>query len=653
MSYFKRVITFIVLLLPAVGYSQNSILSLGLWNLTALSGEVKVGGLYGIGDINTYGINNKITTADYYGGIFVKTNSYIWDPSFLTINVDGGYYPESRQDLYLVSPNIYNAINTSKLHLGATLFPKKTITLTTFLNYDNSYDSRENLTDIKTDSKTYGGTLSYRNNFLPLTIAYNNSNWFSKEVLTGREYLYDQKNLNARISKSFWKRDKNDWLYTHNDYYSRDYYLNAIRNVSDNIQLQDGYFLDSAGRSQYNSNIYGTNQHGSDSFKQFRANENFLYKLPYNLTFNSTYDYGYLAQNFEKMQQNAFSSRLSHQLFESLHSGISYEYNNNLETSYHEINDKAGIDLNYTKKTFANGVLSIMYSYNKEFEKMMSSDALLNIANEEYTLSDLVMIKRPYVNTSSIQIKDATGTIIYQLGLDYVLTTIGNYTEIQRIPGGLIPNNANIFVFYSARQPGSYNYNINLNNFTINYSIFSNLLNVYFKTNTAGYSNIHNADALILNYLTENLYGASVKYKSATAGVEYDDYQSNIVPYTMMRYFFTWQGKIKEKFIFSINANLRDYKIPTEVTSRKYGDLNGMFTYSIDNKSKIDINIGYQSQKGEQINLDYYTMRAKYSTVIKKLTFVLGLDAYDRIYLETQKMDYLGAYVQIIKKFKY
>ena len=120
-----------------------------------------------------------------------------------------------------------------------------------------------------------------------------------------------------------------------------------------------------------------------------------------------------------------------------------------------------------------------------------------------------------------------------------------------------------------------------------------------------------------------------------------------------MRYFFTWQGKIKEKFIFSINANLRDYKIPTEVTSRKYGDLNGMFTYAIDNKSKIDINIGYQSQKGDQINLDYYTMRAKYSTVIKKLTFVFGLDAYDRIYLENQKMDYLGAYVQIIKKFKY
>jgi hypothetical protein len=293
-----------------------------------------------------------------------------------------------------------------------------------------------------------------------------------------------------------------------------------------------------------------------------------------------------------------------------------------------------------------------MYTYNKEFEKMKSSDALLNIVNEEYTITDMVLMKRPYIYTSSIEVKDATGTLVYQLGLDYILTTVGDYTEIQRIPGGLIPNNSKIFVFYSAKQPGSYSYNIDLHNFAINYSIFDNLLNVYFKTNRSSFSNIRNADALLLNYLIENVYGTSVKYKSASCGVEYDDYQSNIVPYTMTRYFFTWQGKIKRKFIFSVNANWREYKIPTEITAREYGDLNGMFTYSINDLSKLDFNIGYQSQKGQQINLDYYTARAKYSTVFRRLIFVFGVDAYDRVYLQNQKMDYLGAYFQIIKKFK-
>jgi hypothetical protein len=32
---------------------------------------------------------------------------------------------------------------------------------------------------------------------------------------------------------------------------------------------------------------------------------------------------------------------------------------------------------------------------------------------------------------------------------------------------------------------------------------------------------------------------------------------------------------------------------------------------------------------------------------------VVGADAYNRVYLETQKTNYAGIYVQVIKRFKY
>src|ERR1019366_7891450 len=118
MRYLKIFIASLILLNPIKCFSQQSILSLGMWNISALSGELKVGGLYGGGEINTYGIKNRFTTANYCGGILVKSSSYVWNPNFMTVDIDGGYYPESRQDLYLVSPNIYNMINTSKLHIG-------------------------------------------------------------------------------------------------------------------------------------------------------------------------------------------------------------------------------------------------------------------------------------------------------------------------------------------------------------------------------------------------------------------------------------------------------------------------------------------------------------------------------------------------------
>ncbi len=653
MRHLRKIFVSLILLLPVVCFSQQSILQLGLWNIIALSGELKLGGLYGGGSINTYGIKNNLTETNYYGGIYVKTSSFVWNPNFLTVDVDGGYFPESRQDMYLVSPDLYNVINTKKLHIGATLFPRKIISLSGHINWDNSYDNRENLTNIQTNSKSYGGSLSFRSKYLPLTMNYNQSNWDSREVLTGRDFTYHQKNFEARVNRSFFGRDNNSWVYTHYEYTTKQYTLATIGNRSDNLNLQDGFFLDSSRRSMFNSNILGTIQRGSDSFNQFRANESLFLRFPHKLTFNTAYAFYYLQQWPEKLQQHTVNCLFGHQLFESLHSGLLYEYNGALESSYNEINNRVGIELNYTKKTIADGLLNIQYGYYRINENRRSTDVNLIIQNEPYVISDRVILKRPYTDLNSLVLKDSTQTIIYQLGVDYALNELGNFTEILRIPGGLIPDNGKIFAFYTAIQPGSYSYNINQNNFSINYSLFKGLIDLYYRTIRTEYSQIHHADNLLLDYLTDELVGANLKYKSATVGAEYDKYQSSLVPYRMIHYFFSWQGRYKQKLVFGVNANYRDYKVPSETEHRNFEDLNAMAAYAFNAKSKFDLTIGYQAQQGQQINLDYFSLRAKYSTIIRKLTCVVGADAYNRVYLETQKTNYTGVYFQVIKKFKY
>ncbi len=649
-----RLIMVLVLLHGGIDcFAQSSLLSLGFWNISALSGEIKAGGLYGIGTMNTYGINNKLTTYNYYGGIQLKTASYIWNPNFLTINADGGYYPESRQDLYLVTPNIYNTINTSKLHLSTVLFPKKLFSLSNYLNYDNSYDSRENLTDIKTKSKSWGGQFSLRNKLLPITMSYNQSKWDSKEILTGRDFYYDQKNINAHATKSFGLQDRTELDYTHNDYYRKDFSMIGIQNVSDNLSLINSIYLDSARKSQLNSTVFGTIQKGADNYKQLRENENFFLKLPRHFNFSSSYGYYYISRDPEVLQQHTFNAMLGHQLFQSLHTGLIFDYNYALESTYTEINRKGGIELNYIKKTFAGGLLNVMYNYHRVREVRTSNDELLVVKNEEYTISDRIMLKRPYINLNTIVVKDATGTIIYQQNLDYIVNSIGNFIEIQRVPGGLIQENANVFVFYTAVQPGNYQYDINLNNFSANWGLFNQLIDFYFKTNRNSYDNLKNSDNLILDHLTENIFGGSVKIKSANIGAEYDNYQSTLVPYVMMRYYLMWQGRYKSKLLYTINANWRDYKMPTEDQHRIYRDLNAMMAYSFNQRLRLDINIGYQSQEGRQINLNLYSLRTKLSRNLNQLTLVAGLDAYDRVYLENQKNSYLGVYIQVVKKFKY
>jgi hypothetical protein len=77
-----------------------------------------------------------------------------------------------------------------------------------------------------------------------------------------------------------------------------------------------------------------------------------------------------------------------------------------------------------------------------------------------------------------------------------------------------------------------------------------------------------------------------------------------------------------------------------------------MMAYSFNSVSKVDLTIGSRFQEGQQIDLNMLSARAKYSTIFRKNTFVVGLDAYDRSYTKTQKTNYTGAYFQIIKKFK-
>jgi hypothetical protein len=655
MQFLKKYLSFcVLLLLPELSLAQGGTIPIGIWNITSISGELKAGGRYGFGTTNSYGIDNTTKSYNAFGGVLLKTSSYVWNPSFLKVDIDGGYTPESRQDVYLVFQNHNDMINMRKLHVGGIFFSQKPVSLSTYLNLSDLYDSRENLTDIKTNSKNYGAALSFTNRMLPMSFSYNDTKWDSREINTNRTFSYHQKNFEGRASKSFTVKDKSDLIYTHHDYTREEFDIpTPIRNIADNIQLLNSYFFDSLKTSHFNSNILATNQVGVDSFKQFRATETFYTKLPHNLYLNSSYGYNYVSRPIENLGLHNFATVLSHQLYRSLHTSLIYEYNN-AKDSYHEVNNKGGIALDYTKIIPWNGMLTMSYTYSRMHETRTSQDEYLHIMNEEYSISDTrrTMLKRPYIDSSTIIVKDATGTVIYQNGFDYKLNSVGNFIEIQRVPGGQIQENSNVYVFYTANQPGKYSYDVNVNNFMVNVSLFKRLIGVYFKSNRTGYENINMADYLLLDYLNDNIYGTRLEYKMVTAGAEYDDYQSRYVPYKMTRYYLTLQGNYHQRLLLTMNANMRQYKIPSEETPRIYRDVTGMASYAVSRSTKLDLNVGYQNQEGKQINLDLVTARCRLSTYYRKITFSGGIDYYNRIYLDNQKSSYIGANVQIIKKFK-
>ena len=635
-------------------FAQNNILSLGLWNITSVSGELKAGGLYGQGSTSVYGLYNKSESSKLFGGLLLKTSSYLWNPSFMKIEVDGGYYPQTSRNQYLIFPNYYDVYNAKRLHLSTIFFERKPVSLNLYMNLDQSFDNRENLTDINTNSKSCGGMLALKYKILPMTTTYNESNWDSREVATGRSFTYIQKNWDSRATKSFGKRDRSELIYIKRDYTRKDYNVNPSRNIYDNLELRNNYALDSIRNSYINSDIVGTNQVGVDSYRQLRVAETFMYKLPHDLKLNSGYSYINTQRPNESMIQNNGNLLLSHQLFLSLHSDLIYEYIGTKESTYTEDNNKIGASVSYSKKIPTNGNFTLTYAYSLTHEDRKSADVNLEVMNEPYVLADnqVVLIKVPSVILSSVVIKDVTGTITYQQYLDYVLIQYNNYTEIRRVPGGQIPNNATVYLFYSATQPGQVQYDLNSNNFMASVTLFGQFLNLYYTNFSQSYFNTKNTDNLNLNYLSNDIYGTRVVYKFLTLGAELNDYRSSIYPYKIMRYFMILQGNYHNRINFAINANSREYlKLATDSTHRLYQDISGMVSYIFNSKTKLDLTAGYQYQDGRDINLNLFTSRLKVTKIIRRLTCSAGFDMFKRDYLLTQKSDYTGGFIQIVKKF--
>lgn len=647
------VFAFFLFIFLVKSIAQNQPSSFIFWKLNSVSGEVGLKGFYREQELirNDFKESQKSTFGSAW--LLLKTKSYFLHPNFLILNVDAGYSPQTIRDNFLIIPDRSEVNTLKKLDTRATFFEQKKISLTAFANFNESYSNRENLSNIKTNSQNLGGMFSLSNKILPLSLTYQEEKWNELETESKHEFKYDQKSMESFISRSFGTMDRNEIHYKHNESIYRDDVLFQIQNTTDNVYLNNNLFFDKKRNYNFNSMISLMNQQGNDNFTRYQAYENFALRLPKKLYFRGNYNYFNIQRPAQNLIQNGLSVSLGHQLFESLNTNVFYEYNDNSHTVYHEIVNKAGGEINYEKKIPAKGQLSLTYKYYRQLENMESNDVVIQIKNEDYVLSDgqIVLFKKPYVDINSIIVKDATGTIIYQLNFDYLLIPRENFLEIQRVPGGKIANSLTVFIDYTAIQPGAYQFDLNFNYFSSSISFFKRLIELYYHTFKQDYSNLKKTEFLTLNYFTQNVYGGRLEYKFVSGGIEYDDYNSIIVPYKMWRYYLILQGNFKTKLSCSLNGNISDYQmILNDTLKQKYFDLSGNLIYNFNPKTKISFTTSYRNQQGKGVELDLFTSRTEFTSIFHQLIFTIGLEMYNRDYLG-EIMNFKGVNIQVVRKF--
>lgn len=621
--------------------------------LDYLTGEVRFSSLYREQERIGISINEHQNSKYFSGGLVIRSSSSIIHKNFLVLDLDAAYLPESNKDNFLVIPDQSEVRSTKKLDLTASFFKEKDFNLSLFGNYDESYSTRENLTNIRTNNQHLGASMGYNNLFVPFRLDVHQRFWNEEEIGGSRSYKFDQFSVGATFNKSFRQSDRSELRLNHDRNISINQYQFRIANTLNTLDFHNSIHLDKGQRYNLITSVNGIDQFGNLNMRRIQAMELLNFKLSENLNFLTNYTFQSTRQDSARLKQNGFSTTLQHTLFSSLRTSIHFDYDRLKHTAFREVNRKTGIELNYTKK-IPGGHLNIVYKLDTYRQDHTSSSIDLRTLGEEYTLSDnrITLLKLPYIILSSVVVRDISGTLIYEAGLDYMLIQQNTFIEIRRIPGGAIPNEGIVLVDYTATRPGDYRYDAITNAVNVNLYLFKNHLSVYYRFSNQDYFGLHTTDFVTLNYFTQNMAGLRLDLGVVSLGAEHEDYQSSILPYRMTRYYVNYQQNLGERLILLLNGNLQDYVMLNDDESRnqRYIDVSGKVSYNVFRQTNLNMDIMYRNQSGRGIDLDLFTGRAEVTSTINRLYLAGGVEVYRRNYIG-EKINFKGAYIKLIRKF--
>ena len=649
MKKLRIIFIFVLIIAPVAGISQS--VTNGIFHPQSLNGSIKLNGLYREQKSLIGSVEEDQRSTYFIGGIMLNSINYLWAPDIITFDINAEFNPESRNETYLLVPDRSEVRTLNRLGVKTTVFRNKALSVNAYANLNQTYYNRELLSNIKSDNRQIGGLLSLNNKFLPVSLSYRKSDWIQKELQTGRIFSMKQENLMGRLSKSFAKNDSHELMASRDDYsyiYATD---QAINNLIYNFSLSDNIYFDRNRKYNYNSYISYYDQSGDNAFDKMEVMERVILNPFPKLRINAGYNYYKLTSPSQVLSQNRVSGSVNHQLFESLTTNVMADYSGISHTIYNENNLKAGLGFTYTKKVPA-GRITLSYTYFRTYFDMAGASAPLSVINEEHMISDgiITLLNKPYIDVNSLLIKDQTGVIIYQLNFDYVVIARNNFLEIQRVPGGQITNNQVINADYTAVQPGSYSFEADNNSYSASLLLFKKLFEVYYRGSSQDYRNLSATDFLTLNYYDQNIYGGRFDFGFAGLGAEYDSYNSNIIPYRRYRYYVDVNFSLRSRLLFSLNGNILDYRLLDDDVNQQHSNINGRITFIITGKTKMNLQGGYLSQVGKNIDLDLITARLEILTSLRQLYLRGGLEAYKRHYLKSD-FTFTGTFIELVRKF--
>lgn len=632
--------------------AQSYLYELGVWKQRSLSADIMMEGLFrGQESELRSGIREELMTSRFNGDFELNSKTIIWHPSFLELDLGIQYNPTLRNEEFLVLPNRSETQTAEQYHLNAIIFNQRPLFFNIYGNQSRLFINREFATNVESNRRDLGALLSYRNGFLPFSVQVNRSRWKQQEKRTSRVFDNSRSGLCFTAHESFGNSDDHRITYTYEDI-SRTYAaVRSIRNFMHSARLQNSLRFGKKDADYFRSLVWLNNQIGSNELARIQVNETISVGLPSDFRAHGRYFYNFFDDNRITTIQHQGAYGIEHQLYRSLRSFLNQEYTFLDHSSYEDriLETEAGFAYN---KNIPSGILAVNYRYKLRRDERDSPSKELLIRNESHVLSDdePVFLNNPQVRRETIVVKDETGTIIYEENLDYFLLDRGSYIEIKRIPGGQIDEDETVYIDYVSDQVGAYRFNAHSHQFSSRISVFSGKLSVYYRFFDQDYSDVANVGTRILNVVSRNIWGAEFHHNYVSAGIELEDFNSNLIPYMLNRYHIGFNGKASQNVHFNLMSSLRDYRMTEESDSYSSFNLSGQLDYYVNMDLRLNVSGGYRNQSGNLRDLELSNLRTELHYLFRESRFVIGYEFYKRNFLSDKTL-YNGGYVRYERTF--
>ncbi|MDT8413367.1 MAG: hypothetical protein RQ875_12955 [Vicingaceae bacterium] len=650
----KCTVILMLLFLTSISYSQQNSVKIAPWSLLSYGGNINLNGQYYNSTFLQEGTQNF--GYQYSPGGFISTQSYVYHPNFLTLNISGGYQPQFGEVISSITPDYLTSISLLQYNVNAAFLKTLDYKVNAYYNY-NQKNGVDRFYDRDITTKKWGAGFIYDGSYKVRT-NFEHNDTHELDNYTDRELLVSVTYLKGSVMKSFFKNDRNELDFNLQTTLSES--KDLFKNSSDLIYIgyNNMFFLNKKQTITSNSKLFISKQKGTSNNIEEGLSESILFPIAKQLTFNSKFSLIRRERESQLTKELNLGGSLNHSIYQSLQNNLLIQYNNNnQEGIYNFGNVLINFNTNYNKKIpFIKGDINIVYEFDYQHQNRESKDNLVSIYNEKKLFEDgsIVLLNSPNIIIESVLVKDVTGTIIYQENLDYILIQRGVNTEIQRLAGGIIQNNTLVFIDYNTFQNSSYDYNSPGSKFETRLTFFDRLLMLSYTNSYRNYKSISSSlDGLGLNTFKRYKYGAYLRYKIFNGGISYEDNESSVLPYRLWNYYFSANGSISKKINFKIYGMVNNYSMYfIEGDKNKLSSISSDISYNISNTARFLFNFSYSAQKGDIQDYHLISARGDIKKRINQLELSLGVNYFNRkVPYEENSSQYIGTNIKIQRNF--